>query len=258
MRYGRCVMNLAALNAAVAGKTKTEGISAFSELEVSKVYPNPQQPRKSFENIEELAQSIKKDGLLQPIAVVRKTDGYMIVSGERRYRATLHAELKTIKAHILQVDDAKVQELSLIENIQREDLSDLEKAHFIGKLWDSGLYAHKMDLAKAIGKSQSYISKALGVSTLDDEILQDEAIKDVGLEVLDSLRAVQDKDLRLELYKKKATVKEIRESAKSKKISSAKKFKYSTVLNDDNRHDVSNYLFDLPLDKVYKITIEEV
>lgn len=246
-------MNLSALNKAVAGKTKTDGISPFSELEVTKVYPNPEQPRKSFENIEELADSIKQNGLIQPIAVVKKVDGYMIVSGERRYRATLHAELKTIKAHILQVDDAKVQELSLIENIQREDLSDIEKAHFIARLWESGLYAQKMDLAKAIGKSQSYISKALGVLSLDDAILGDESIKAVGLEVLDTLRGVKDKELQKKLFKEKATVKEIRE----RKISPTKKFKRVMMLDEKDTQKVIDYLSGLPLKKNYKITIEE-
>lgn len=247
-------MNIDALNKVVIGKTKTEGISAFSELEVTKVYPNPDQPRKSFENIEELAESIKQNGLIQPIAVVKKADGYMIVSGERRYRATLHAELKTIKAHILQVDDAKVQELSLIENIQREDLSDIEKAHFIAKLWESGLYAQKQDLAKAIGKSQSYISKALGILNLDQEILNDNGIKDVGLEVLDTLRGVKDKELQKKLFKEKATVKEIRE----RKISSTKKFKRVMHLDAKDTEKVIDYLSGLSLKKIYKITIEEV
>lgn len=270
-------MNIDALNKAVVGKTKTEGISAFSELEVTKIYPNPEQPRKSFENIEELADSIKQNGLIQPIAVVRKADGYMIVSGERRYRATLHAELKTIKAHILQVDDAKVQELSLIENIQREDLGDFEKAHFIARLWESGHYPQKQDLAKAIGKSQSYISKALGCLNLSDAILNDESIKDIGLEVLDSLRAVEDKELQLELFKAKATVKEIRESAKSGKISSAKIKKATKEiafdfegrsfdsLKDDLKqgiifHPISHIfrLTNLKTYKMYKITIEEL
>lgn len=248
-------MNLEALNKATAGKTKTEGISPFSEIEVSRIYANPNQPRKNFENIEELAQSIKENGLIQPIAVVKKQDGYMIVSGERRYRATVFAELKTIKAHILQVDDAKVQELSLIENIQREDLSDLEKAYFIAKLWESGLYVQKLDLAKAIGKSQSYISKALGCLNLSEEILR--GAKGIGLEVLDSLRAVKDKELQLKLFQEKATVKEIRQSTKSK-IPPTKKFKTTLAFFKDNRQRVLEYITELPKETKYKITIEEL
>ncbi len=131
-------MNLDAINKATSGKTRTTGVSAFMELELTKVFPNPNQPRKNFQNIEELAQSIQAQGLIQPIAVVKKEDGYMVVSGERRYRACQYLGLKSIKAHVLQADDVKVQELSLIENIQREDLSDFEKAKFIGQLWASG------------------------------------------------------------------------------------------------------------------------
>lgn len=202
MKYEGCEMNLSVLNAVTAGRTRTTGISPFSELELSKVYPNPEQPRKNFQNIEELAASIKADGLLQPISVVRKTDGYMIVGGERRYRASLHAGLKTIRAHILQADDKKVLELSLVENIQREDLSDFEKAQFISLLWESGNYALKQDLAAAIGKSQSYISKALGTLKLDEAILADmqEQKHDIGLSVLEEISRVPDKKIQKEVY----------------------------------------------------------
>src|SRR5574344_1798138 len=109
-------MNLSKIASVTAGKTKTSGISPFSELEISKVYPNPNQPRKTFEDIEEHAATIKKD------------DGYMIISGERRYKAHLHNEARTIKAYILDTTDEKVEELTLIENIQRNDLTDFETA----------------------------------------------------------------------------------------------------------------------------------
>ena len=117
-------MNLSKIANVTAGKTKTSGISPFSELEISKVFPNPNQPRKQFEDIEELAATIKEHGLLQPITVLKKDDGYMIISGERRYKAHLYNEAKTIKAFILDTTDEKVEELTLIENIQRNDLTD--------------------------------------------------------------------------------------------------------------------------------------
>lgn len=195
-------MNLSALNTATEGKTRTTGVSPFSELELSKVYANPAQPRKNFENIEELSQSILENGLIQPISVVKKQDGYMIIGGERRYRASLYAGLKTIKAHVLHVDDKKVLELSLIENIQREDLTDFEKAQFINTLWQSGHYAQKQDLATAIGKSQSYISKALGTLKLDVAIMTDmqEQKHDIGLSVLEEISRVADKEVQKEVY----------------------------------------------------------
>lgn len=189
---------------ATAGKTKTTGISPFSELEISKVYPNPDQPRKQFDDIEELAATIKEHGLLQPITVVKKDDGYMIISGERRYKAHLYNEAKTIKAHIVNVSDEAVEELTLIENIQRNDLTDFETAKHIVKLWESGRYEKKSDLAKKIGKSDSYVSKAFSCLKLDSEILEDiEANKkDISVSVMDEISRVKDTEVQKEVYKK--------------------------------------------------------
>ncbi len=256
-------MNLSALNKAVAGKTKTEGISPFSELELSKVYPNPDQPRKSFENIEELAQSIKENGLLQPISVVKKAYGYLIIGGERRYRASILAGLTTIKAHILNIDDKKVLELSLIENIQREDLTGFEKAQFISVLWESGAYTQKQDLATAIGKSQSYISKALGTLKLDDSIKADmqEQKHDIGLSVLEELSRVQDKITQKEVYEKivaKEITRDEIKNFKSEKISRGKIKSSKSILYKsgvDLQHFFGN-AFDK--EKQYKITVEEI
>ena len=209
--------------------------SSFLELELNKVYPNPNQPRKDFKDIDELANSIKENGLIQPIAVVKTDDGYMIISGERRYRACKELGLKTIKTHLINADDKKVLELALVENIQRDDLTDFEKAKFINQLWASGHYAKKQDLAKAIGKSQSYISKVFKAVKLCDEIIKDieEHKKDIGLEVLQELSNVKDKDKQLELYLDGATrdnIRDYNQSKKDVKISRAKIEKKETQL----------------------------
>ncbi|WP_152017928.1 ParB/RepB/Spo0J family partition protein [Aliarcobacter butzleri] len=195
---------LSEITKATAGKTKTSGISPFSELEISKVYPNPDQPRKSFIDIEELADTIKERGLLQPITVVKKDDGYMIISGERRYKAHLFNEAKTIKAYILDATDEEVQELTLIENIQRNDLTDFEIANYIVGLWKTGRYAKKSDLAKKVGKSESYVSKAFSSLNLDDEILEDITVnkKDISISVMDEISRVKDKKVQKEVYQK--------------------------------------------------------
>lgn len=205
-------MNLSAINSATKGKVRTTGVSSFLELELNKVYPNPNQPRKDFKDIDELANSIKENGLIQPIAVVKTDDGYMIISGERRYRACKELGLKTIKTHLINADDKKVLELALVENIQRDDLTDFEKAKFINQLWASGHYAKKQDLAKAIGKSQSYISKVLKTVKLCDEIIKDleEHKKDIGLEVLQELSNIKDKAKQFEAYQSNLTRDEIR------------------------------------------------
>ncbi|RXJ86925.1 ParB/RepB/Spo0J family partition protein [Arcobacter sp. CECT 8985] len=198
-------MNLEAIGKVTKGKVKTSGVTPFQELDIDKVYANPNQPRKSFEEIEDLAASIKEHGLIQPIAVVSDGAGmFMIISGERRYRATKHLGSRTIKAHIIQADGNKVQELSLIENIQRSDLTDLEVAKYISILWNSGQYKKKADLAKAIGKSPSYISKAFGCLKLDSQIIKDieENENDLPLSVLEEIARVKDTDVQKEVYEK--------------------------------------------------------
>ncbi len=201
-------MNLSAIEKVTQGNTRTGGVSDFMELPIDNVYANKEQPRKDFDaqQLQELADSIQEDGLIQPIAVVKKEDGYMIVSGERRYRAHQLAGMKTIKAHIINADAAKVDELALIENIQRADLNDYEIAKHIRKLWESGAYSSKKELSEAISKSQSYISKALGCSKLSEEIQRDilNNKKPIGLSVLEELARVKDATKQQEAYEKYA------------------------------------------------------
>jgi len=185
-------MNLSNIN-----HDATTGISSIHEIELSCIVPNANQVRKTFDPIalEELSQSIKKHGLLEPIVVSDIGDElYIIIAGERRFRASKLAGLETIKATIDSVDfennNIEVREKSLVENIQREDLTDWEIALEIDKLWESGNYESKKELAKSIGKSQSYISKCFGVlKKLDGYILR-EFKKDgtkIGLSVLEEL-----------------------------------------------------------------------
>jgi ParB-like chromosome segregation protein Spo0J len=128
----------------------------------------------------------------------------MIISGECRYRACLKADLQTIKANIIDADEQKIDELSLIENIQRKDLTDFEISQFIYKLWISGRYEKKKDLAAAIGKKDTYISKVLSVFNLDDEILKDieETKPNISISVLDEIARVGDKETQKLGYEK--------------------------------------------------------
>jgi ParB family transcriptional regulator, chromosome partitioning protein len=196
--------DLSKIGAVTAGKTRTTGISPFSELEISKVYPNPDQPRKQFDDIEELAATIKEHGLLQPITVVKKDNGYMIIAGERRYKAHLHNEAKAIKAYIVDVSEEQVEELTLIENIQRNDLTDFELAKHICKLWDSGRYEKKSDLATRIGKSDSYVSKSFNCLKLDSEIIDhiEQNKTPISIGVMDEIARVKDPVVQKEVYEK--------------------------------------------------------
>jgi len=200
--------SLSNIGKVTAGHVKTTGVSSVQELEIQLVYPNPYQPRKFFdeEKLQELANSISNNGLLQPI-VVQKIDGrYMIIAGERRYKAHLLNKFKTIKALIQNgIDEIKVKEQALVENIQRDDLTDFEIATFITELWNDGGYERKQDLANALGKKPAYISKALGlVDKLDESIKEDITSSNctMGLSVLEELSRVKEKEVQKVLYKK--------------------------------------------------------
>ena len=145
----------------------------LKNLKISEVEPNREQPRKHFdqEALEELSQSIKEYGLIQPIVVTKKDGYYSIIAGERRWRASKLAGLKEIPA-IIRDDDEKINsEISLIENMQREDLNPYEKALGIRTLIDNyGL--SQEDVAKKLGKGRSTIANWVRVLNLEPRVLE--------------------------------------------------------------------------------------
>ncbi|MDB0031783.1 ParB/RepB/Spo0J family partition protein [Alphaproteobacteria bacterium] len=141
-------------------------------IPIEKIFRDEKQPRKEFdkEKIEELAQSINKNGLIQPLIVTKKdTDNYTLVAGERRWRASQIANLKILPALLLPSDLDK-DEISLIENIQRENLKVSEEAQAYHRLIEKNNYTHE-ELAKIVGKSRSHISNLLRILTLDEYFL---------------------------------------------------------------------------------------
>lgn len=141
------------------------------EILLTKISSNPFQPRKVFdqEKLDELAQSILEHGVFQPIILKEVKDGYMIVSGERRYRAAKQNGLKTIPAIIRDYDQSKVAELALVENLQRENLNPIEEAEAYGNIMRSMQLTHKQ-LADKIGKSRSYVTNVLGLLNLPEDV----------------------------------------------------------------------------------------
>jgi ParB family transcriptional regulator, chromosome partitioning protein len=141
------------------------------EIELNKVYPNPNQPRKLFDQdkIEALAISIKQNGLLQPIVVKAYGDGYMIIAGERRYRAYQQLNEKTIPAIIRQFEERKVLEVALIENIQRENLNPIEEAKAYQYMVEKSQYKHH-EIALKVGKSRTHIANMIGLLTLPEKV----------------------------------------------------------------------------------------
>ena len=137
-------------------------------IPIENIFRDENQPRKEFdkEKIEELAQSIHKNGLIQPLILTKKGDNnYMLVAGERRWRAAQIANLKMIPSLLLP-EDLDKDEISLIENIQRENLKISEEAQAYQRLIDKNKYTHE-ELAKIVGKSRSHITNLLRILSLD-------------------------------------------------------------------------------------------
>lgn len=143
------------------------------EIDINLIDRNTGQPRKIFaeEQLQELAQSIKNCGLIQPIILVRKNDRYMIVSGERRWRASKIAGLKTIPAVIRNYTDAQIAEVALIENLQREDLNPIESANAIKELIDKFNLTQEQ-ISERIGKSRSAVTNTLRLLSLAPYVIK--------------------------------------------------------------------------------------
>lgn len=152
-------------------KSKIEDLSQSSIL-LSKIKPNPNQPRKNFEDksLKQLAQSIKEKGLISPITVRKLDNKYIIVAGERRFRAHKLLKKKRILAYIIDANSNKdIMYMALIENIQREDLNPIEEAKGYKYLKDN-LKSSITDIAKTVGKSRPAVSNALRLLKLPNEI----------------------------------------------------------------------------------------
>jgi len=142
-----------------------------SEIELSLIDPNPDQPRKNFEesSLRELAASIMNHGVIQPIILANRGDRYVIVAGERRYRAARMAKLERIPAIITTLSDKEQKEIMIIENLQREDLNPIEEANGLQTLINEYSITQE-ELAVRLGKSRPAITNALRLLTLPDYI----------------------------------------------------------------------------------------
>ena len=146
-------------------------IAGFVELPINKIIPNQSQPRKNFnkESISELAQSIKNYGLIQPITVIKKDSIYEIVAGERRYRASKEAGLEKVPVIIKDISQKEKLAVSLVENIQRENLNPIEEALAFSSLIESYNITQE-ELAQKLGKSRTAITNSIRLLNLDIQI----------------------------------------------------------------------------------------
>lgn len=145
---------------------------SIQEIEISKCRPNPYQPRKSFQadSIEELKDSIKEYGVIQPIIVRKSLKGYEIVVGERRYRAAKEAGLETIPAIVRELTDERMMEIALLENLQRENLTPIEEAQAYANLVEK-LNITQHILSERLGKSRSHIANMIRLLSLPEEVI---------------------------------------------------------------------------------------
>ena len=169
-RLGRGIEAL--INSELNDKSKKPNSPGVSYINLSDIKPNPDQPRRDFNNtsLDELSKSIREKGVITPITVRESNKGYEIIAGERRWRAAKKAKLKTIPAYVLNiVSEAEMMEVALIENIQREDLNPIEEAEGYAVLNSKYSLSHD-GIAKTIGKKRTTISNALRLLKLPPEI----------------------------------------------------------------------------------------
>ena len=173
------------------------------ELNIDDVLPNRFQPRIKFneDSINELSISIKKYGVIQPIVVRKIGNKYEIIAGERRYKASVLADKKTIPAIVSELSDKDSVEIALIENVQREDLTPIEKAVSYKKILDMG-YITQEDLAEKVGKSQSAIANTLRLLNLTDEVQEALLENKISERHARSLLKLKDEKKQVELLNK--------------------------------------------------------
>jgi ParB family transcriptional regulator, chromosome partitioning protein len=158
--------------AALVAEFPTDHV-AMVELEVSQVRPNPRQPRRVFDNdaIERLAESVRADGVVQPIIVRDAGDGYEIVAGERRWRAAQLAGLRTIPSLVRSADERELLILALAENVAREDLNAVDQARAYAVLADE-LDLSQTEIARRVGKSRPAVANTMRLLELPDDVLE--------------------------------------------------------------------------------------
>lgn len=182
----------------------TAGSSSISEIPLQYIYANPDQPRHDFdaEALEELAQSIKEHGVISPITLRKNaSNNYMIIAGERRYRASKMAGLETIPAYVRTAKDEQVMEWALIENIQREDLNAIEIALAYQKLMDDHQLTQEK-MADRVGKKRATVANYLRLLKLPAEIQLGIKEKKIDMGHARAILGSPSPEQQLDIYKK--------------------------------------------------------
>ena len=212
-------------------------IESVKTLKINEIEPNKNQARKKFdeEAIEELANSIKEYGVIQPIIVAKKEKFYEIIAGERRWRASKKAGLEEIPVIIREDNDQKNKEISLIENIQREDLNPIEKARGIKLLMDEYQLTQQM-VADKLGKSRSSIANTVRILNLDEKVIHLALEGKLTEGHCKSLMSIDDNErqykMALYVIESGDSVREAEKKMKVRKKASKKNDKYIPIYRD--------------------------
>ncbi|MDE6236683.1 MAG: ParB/RepB/Spo0J family partition protein [Muribaculaceae bacterium] len=185
------------------GDINTGGSSAISDIEIDRIIPNPDQPRRTFdeESLDELATSIRELGIVQPLTLRLADDGsYQIIAGERRWRAARLAGLNSVPAYVRTVSDSEMTEMALIENIQREDLNAIEVALGFKKLIDSYNLTQER-LSERLGKKRATIANHLRLLRLPAEIQLGLRDRKLDMGHARAILAIEDPKMQLKVYK---------------------------------------------------------
>ena len=235
-KLGRGLSSLFSNKESLASESKN-----YKIITITSLIPNKNQPRTKFNKseLEELANSIKENGMLQPI-IVRKSqnDNYEIIAGERRWRAAQIIGMHEVPVVLKNISDEEVMQIALIENIQRENLNPVEEAKAFEKLLNNN--SNHEELAKIVGKSRSHISNMIRLLELDEKILnlieEDKLSMGHARTLIGVPNAI---DLAHEIIKNKLSVRDIEKSTSKYK----KKYKKSkTILKDPNIADLEREL----------------
>jgi ParB family chromosome partitioning protein len=151
--------------------TSSRSESIGRVIDVGRIEPNPHQPRREFGDLSEMVASVKEKGILEPILVRSYEGNYQIIAGERRYQAARMAGLQRVPCIEVDVDTRGMLEISLIENLQRRDLTPFEESAAIQRLCDQFRYTHE-EIARKLGKSRTVITEALSLNRMPEEIQQ--------------------------------------------------------------------------------------
>lgn len=237
-------------------KQSFSGDSGVLEMEIDKVSPNKEQPRKNFdeEKLADLAESIKIHGIVSPLIVVNKGDYYMIIAGERRYRAARKAKLKTVPVIVKDYDEIKSEEIALVENLQRENLNPVEEASGYKKLMDSyGLTQEQV--SERVSKSRPQIANMLRLLSLPKSVLkylEDGSLSTGHAKVLAGLDSKKSESLAEITVSKKLSVRQLEALLHESPVKRNKKSKISpdieNAINDTKDKLTKKYSTNVKID----------